>query len=158
MHPVSQSASHDFRIVGEARGEIAIGPAARILELLRKIPMIEREHRPNAGSEQLVHQPAVKIQPLGIRLARAFRLDACRRHGKPVAVEVQRAHQRNIFAIAMIVIAGDVTVRAVLDLARSVRETVPNGFALAVLVPCALDLKRGRGGAPIEIFGETDFR
>ena len=42
------------------------------------------------------------------------------------------------------------------DLPRGMTETIPDGFAFAVLVPCAFDLIRGGGGAPIEIPGESN--
>jgi hypothetical protein len=55
-------------------------------------------------------------------------------------------------------IASDVAVRSVSDFARSMREAIPDGFALAVLIPRALDLKRRCGRAPVEILWETNFR
>jgi hypothetical protein len=71
---------------------------------------------------------------------------------------MQRAHERDVFAVAMVVVTGDVAVRVVSDLAGCVSETVPDGFAFAVFVPCAFDLVRGRGGAPVEAFREIDRR
>lgn len=38
---------------------------------------------------------------------------------------------------------------------RCVGGAVPDGFALAVFVPCAFDLVGGGGGAPEEAFGEA---
>jgi len=67
--------------------------------------------------------------------------------GKAIAVEVERAHQRDVFAVAVVVVAGDVAGGAVVDFAGGVRETVPDGFALAALVPRAFNLVSGGGGA-----------
>src|SRR5262245_53702790 len=54
----------------------------------------------------------------------------------------------------MVVVVRNVAGVAVLDLARRVRIRVPNRLALAVLVPRALNLIRGRRGAPVEAFRE----
>ncbi len=54
--------------------------------------MVERNQRTNASREQLIYQAAVKIKALGIWLAAAVRLDTSPRHGKTVAVQIQRAH------------------------------------------------------------------
>src|SRR6266849_5857293 len=37
---VAESTAHDVRVFGEARGEVAIGPAAGIFEGLRQIPVV----------------------------------------------------------------------------------------------------------------------
>ena len=57
----------------------------------------------------------------------------------------------------MIGIAGHVAGVAILDFAGSVREAVPDRFALAVFVPRAFDLIGGGGRAPEEILGERDL-
>jgi hypothetical protein len=54
-------------------------------------------------------------------------------------------------------IASDVAVRSIFDFAWSMREAIPDRFALAVLIPRALDLKRRCGGTPVEILRETNF-
>jgi hypothetical protein len=65
-------------------------------------------------------------------------------------------HNRNIFAIAVIVVAGDIRIRAVFDFARFVRKTVPYGFAFAIFVPRSLDLEGGGSSAPIKAFREMN--
>ena len=69
---------------------------------------------------------------------------------------MEGAHQSDVVAIAMVMIAGDIATRAVFDFPRSVAKAIPDRFAFAVLVPCAFDLISGRGGAPIEIPGESN--
>src|SRR5262249_55732094 len=54
-----------------------------------------------------------------------------------------RAHQRDILLVAVIVVVGDIAVLVVLDPPRRVREPIPDRLALTVLVPRALDLIRG---------------
>src|SRR5437899_3305216 len=56
----------------------------------------------------------------------------------------------------MVGIAGDIAGGGALHLAGSVREAVPDGFALAVFVPSAFDLIGGGGGAPDKFFGEFE--
>src|ERR1019366_6405785 len=99
-------------------------------------------------------QAAVEINSLGIRLACARWLNPRPRNRETVAVEIQRSCQRDVFTPAMIAVAGDVAGVAVLDLAGSMREAVPNGFALAVFVPCTFDLVRGGGCSPPKVLWE----
>jgi hypothetical protein len=66
-------------------------------------------------------------------------------------------HQRHIFAIAVVMIASDVAVRSIFNLAWRVGEAIPYGFPLAVFIPCAFDLKCGCGCTPVEILWETNF-
>src|ERR1044072_9805836 len=47
-------------------------------------------------------------------------------------------------------VVRDVPVLVVLDIPRRVGERVPDGRALAVFIPGALDLVRGRGDAPVK--------
>ncbi len=56
----------------------------------------------------------------------------------------------------MIGIAGDIAGGGALHLAGSMREAVPDGFALAVFVPAAFDLIGSGGGAPDKVFGEFE--
>src|SRR6266478_4677061 len=58
----------------------------------------------------------------------------------------------------MVGIAGDIAGSGALHLAGSVREAVPDGFALAVFVPAAFDLIGGGGGTPDKFFGKLEWR
>jgi hypothetical protein len=71
---------------------------------------------------------------------------------------MQCPHERDVFAVAMVVIAGDVGVGAVLDAAASVGKTIPDGFTLAVFVPGAFDLIGGSRCAPVEAVRKRDRR
>ena len=57
----------------------------------------------------------------------------------------------------MIGIAGDVAGVLVLDGARSVRETVPDGLGFAIFFPCAFDLVGSSCRAPEKTVGKRDF-
>ena len=51
-HQVAELARHVLRVLGEALGGVAVGPAARVLQGLRKVPVIERRRRLDAALEQ----------------------------------------------------------------------------------------------------------
>ena len=161
QHPVgdaiAQRARHQFDVVGEAGRRIAIGPASGIFERLRQVPVIERDQRADVGFEQGIHETAVVIDAFGIRRTAPVRLNSRPGNREAVAVQIHRPHQRNVFAPAMIGVAGYVAGVAILDFARGVREAVPDGFALAVFFPRAFNLVSGSGGAPIEIPGESNW-
>src|SRR5258708_39492963 len=57
----------------------------------------------------------------------------------------------------MVRIAGDIAGGGALHLAGSMREAVPDGFALAVFVPAAFDLIGSGGGAPDKFFGKLEW-
>src|SRR5580704_15120687 len=97
------------------------------------------------------------IDRFGIRGARPGGLKARPGNREAVAVQVHGAQEREVFAKAMIGVAGYVAGVAILDFAGGMGEAVPDGFALAVLVPRAFDLVRGGGGAPEEALGEGNL-
>jgi len=77
---------------------------------------------------------------------------------KAITIEAESAHERDVVAVAVVVVAGDVAGIGVGDLAGCVGEAVPDGFAFAIFIPCAFDLVRGSGGAPEEAGGERKVR
>ena len=56
----------------------------------------------------------------------------------------------------MVVVARDIARGAVADRAGRVREAIPDALALAILLPGALDLIGGGGGAPEKAGGEVN--
>ena len=55
--PVAEAARHDRGVLGEAVGGVPLRPAARVLQLLRQVPVVEGEHGVDAVLEQLVDEP-----------------------------------------------------------------------------------------------------
>ena len=150
LDAVAQRADDVAGVVGKARGRVALGPAAGILERLRQVPVVQRRERADSRVQRRVGQPLVVVEPFRVRRAAPVRLDPRPGDREPVAAQVELAQQRDVFRIAMVAVAGDVAGVAVVDPARRVREPVPDGFALAVFAARALDLiGRGRG-APQE--------
>jgi hypothetical protein len=138
----------DLCVVGEARGGVAPGPAAAIDQRLRKVPVVQRDEWADAGVVQRTDQALVVIDSLRIRRAAAIGLDARPGNRKAVRADVQPAHQRDIVEIAMIAVAGDIAVVAVLHFAGRVREAIPHRFATSVVLDRSFDLVGRRGDAP----------
>src|SRR5215472_1358898 len=145
------------RIVRKVAGEIAIRPTAAIFQRLGKIPVIHRAPGANSGGNKCVDEPAVVIDSLHIGSASAGRLYAGPRDGETVALQVQGFGQCDVLRVKMILIARDIAVHATPDLARCMREPVPDRFAFAVFVPRTFHLIGSRGCAPEEIVGEMGF-
>src|SRR5256885_2290111 len=102
--------------------------------------------------------PGPRGTPLASRGPRPapHRQDAAPRDAEAVRVEPQVGEQRDVFGGAAVVIAGDVPRVAVGGEPRRVGEAVPDARPRAVGERRALDLVRGRRGAPEEPLGEAN--
>ena len=88
--------------------------------------------------------------------ARRFRgLNARPRDGKPIALLVKTAWPAPVLRVEVVLVAGHIARRSALHFAGSVREPIPDGFALAIFLPRALHLVGGGGRAPQEAIGEN---
>src|SRR5882672_9711969 len=63
---------------------------------------------------------------------------------------MQAFQNSDVFLIALVLIAGDVSGRGPFDLPHGVREAVPIRFALSIHIPGAFNLVCGRGHPPEE--------
>ncbi|MDF9816883.1 hypothetical protein M2266_006196 [Streptomyces sp. SPB162] len=88
-YPVAEGAGDDRRVVGEPVGGLADRPAARVLQLLRQVPVVERQDGPDTPVQQLVDQRAVEVQPLLQGGAAPGGLDARPGHGQPVVGQAE---------------------------------------------------------------------
>ena len=76
FYAVAEVLRHVAGVLGEGlRRPLGLPAAVGVLERLRQIPVVEGGKRLNAVGEQLVHEPAVEIEPLRVGLPRAFRKD-----------------------------------------------------------------------------------
>ena len=116
--------------------------------------MIDRR---DACGEQRVDQPVVEVEPRFVDRARAVRLYARPGDREPVAVDAELAHQRNVFAVAMVVVAGDVAGVAVVRSAGRMAEGVPDRGAAAVFGYRTFDLVRRGGHAELESGRKVDW-
>ena len=152
FHAVAQALGHVTRIVPERlRGVAGLPAADTVLQRLRQIPVIQRRVGFDAVLQELIDQPVVEIEPLGIRRTAAFRKHPRPGDRKPVGLDAEIPDQADVFLVAMVMIVGAVGVAAILDLARRMRESVPDRTAAAVLIDGAFDLIGRRGGAPDKI-------
>ena len=151
-HRRRQGVVDDAGVVDEAIDRLAGQPAANVLQRLRQLPVVEREHRHDAARQQAVDEPAVVVEAGGVRLAAARGLDARPLHGEHVGLQAEPGDQVEIALQlrGVVGVAGTVAGVAVQDAPRLVREGVPDRRALAIGARGALDLVAGRGGAPDE--------
>src|SRR4051812_25344830 len=63
LDPITESPGDDRDVLLEPIEDLAVGPAAPILERLGKVPVVERHPWLDAAGEALVHHPAVEVEP-----------------------------------------------------------------------------------------------
>src|SRR5215471_5368759 len=116
--------------------------------------MIQSGKGSNACFEKCVYELVVEIQTFLICWPPARRLNAWPGDREAVAFDSHLAHEFDVFCIAVVMINGHIPIVSILDFSRSVRETVPNGFAASVLLDCSLNLIRRRSYSPNEVLRE----
>ena len=144
------------RVLGEPARGVAGGPATRVLQRLRQVPVVQREGRLDAALAQAVDQATVEVQAGLVGRALAVRLDARPGHREPVGADAKLGEQVEIGVEPPVVVAGHVAGVAVAHLARGVAEGVPDRVAPAVGLGRPLDLIGGGGRAEQEIAGNRD--
>src|SRR5262249_55518171 len=92
----------------EARGEIAIGPAAGVFKRLREIPVVQRADGTDLCFEQSVGDTLIVIEALLIRGAGAIGLNPRPADREAAALQIELTHDGDILVVAMIGITGDV--------------------------------------------------
>ncbi len=113
--PVGEAFVDGGGVVGEAQRGVTGRPAAGVLERLRQVPVVQRDPRADAGTEQLVDEPLVEPEAVGGQRPGAVGLQARPGDREAVGVETELAHQRDVLAIAVVVVGGDVAGVAVED-------------------------------------------
>jgi hypothetical protein len=63
LHAVAQPPDDGLRVLDERLRRLPCGPAARVLERLRRVPVEERRERLDAVREQLVDEAVVEVEP-----------------------------------------------------------------------------------------------
>ncbi len=149
-HPVAERLRADRGVVGEAPGGVAHRPAAFVLELLGKVPVVEGDGGRDAMLAEFVEHRAVVVEARLAGGAAPARLDPRPGDGEPVGPQAERGHQRDVLAVPVVGVAGDVARVPAADLARRMAEGVPDRGALAVCARRSLDLVSGRRRAPDE--------
>jgi hypothetical protein len=155
-HAVAEGAIAHARVVGEPVGDVAIEPAATIVERFGEIPVIERRRRLDVALQQRIDQPRVEVDALLVDATRALGKDAAPRDAEAVGVEAELGHQRDVLRVPPVVIARDVARVAIGREAGAVREALPDARARAVGERRTFDLVCGGGGSPEEAVGKSD--
>ena len=139
---VAQLGRHQRRVLGEALGGVAHGPAAGRLARLRQVPVVERRDRLDAALAQAFAQPPVPVDPRAVQGAAPLGLHPRPGDREAVGLGAERRHQVQVLAPAVVVVAGDVARVAARDRPRTAAERVPDRRAAPVLAHGALDLVR----------------
>ena len=142
VHPVAERLPRQVGVVGQPVRGVAVQPAARTLQRLGGVPVVQRRHRPDAGGQQFVDQLVVERHPGAVRAALALRLQPGPGEREPVGVHAEVAQERHVLADAMVVVGCDGGVGAVQDASRLRHEHVPVRRSAAALAHGALDLER----------------
>src|SRR5206468_7618242 len=141
------------RVLGERVDDVAVAPAALVLERLRQITVIERDERLDAVLEQRVDQAVVVLEAARLAVASAAREEPRPREREAVRVHAEPREQVDVLAPAAVVVAGE---RA--EVAALPGEAIPDGGAAAVGVERTLDLERRGRRAPEKAVGEALHR
>lgn len=150
FHPVAQVLRHHICIFDKRFGGGSTGPAARILQNLGQIPVVEGGEGGDTRLQQPVHQATVEVETGLVDFAPSVGQNARPSDGEAIGLQPQFLHHPNVVGPAVVVIAGHIARVAVVHFARRAAEAIPDGFALAVFVPRAFDLKSSRCAAPLE--------
>ncbi len=69
---VAQCLDGNAGVLGKPVGNVAVEPAAPVVERCRKVPMVERRQRRDSGFKQGIDQPVVEGDAPGVGPAGAF--------------------------------------------------------------------------------------
>ena len=152
-HPVAERVVDERGVLGQAVGGLALRPAARVLEHLRQVPVVQRRPRLDAAFQQPVDEAVVERDAARVERAAAGGLHPWPGDREAVGVDAQPLQQVEVLARAVVVVARDVAAVS-LDDAAVAAERVPDRRRPAVEVRRALDLVRGGRHAPDEVRGE----
>ena len=140
---VTEGLRREQGVVGETRCCVARHPAALVLEGFWHVPVEQCRDRADARGQQLVEQAVVERYAGLVGWPRAAGLDARPRQREPVRVDAQLLHERDVFAVAVVVVVGHRGIGPVGDAAGLGHEGVPRRRTSAVFAHGALDLEGG---------------
>ena len=118
--------------------------------------MVERRVGSDSALEERIDEAVVKVQARDVH-TRPTCENARPRDGEAIGVDTERGHARDVVAVPVVVVAGHVAGRTVVDRAGPAAEDVPDGWLLAVSVVRSLDLVRARRHAEDEVPRKLHF-
>ena len=139
---------HQCAVVGEPVGDVAIEPSAQVVQRGGEVPVVERRHRFDVRGDERVDQPPIEIDTALICAPLSVRQHATPTNAEAVGLQAERAHQRDVVGIAMVVVAGNVAGIAAGGQSGRMREALPDARARAVVERRPFDLIRRGGRAP----------
>ncbi len=155
-HPIAEPAADHIDERSEVLHDAASEPAAAVvLQRLRQIPVVERQEWGDASLEQSINQARVEVEPGFVDAASTFGHDSRPGDRKTIGVQVELAHELDVFPPSMVVIAGDVAGLIVDDVSGVVGEGIPDTWPTPVFSHGTFDLVRRRGSAPVEAVWEV---
>src|SRR5215469_3750275 len=102
--------------------------------------MVQGHKGSNAASQECIHESIIKIQATLIDSSRSLRKNAWPRDGETIRVQAEFGHQRYILRHTVVMVGSDISVIALVNLARSSRELIPDGRTTPIFIRCALYL------------------
>ena len=145
----------ELGIAAEGRDNVAVEPAAFVLQGAGQVPVIEGDHRFDAVFQKFVNQLVVKAQTGFVDFAVAVGDDPGPADREAVSLDAEFLHQGDVLAEAMVDIAGDIACVAAADMPGGiVAEVVPDARPFTVFIPGAFTLIGGAGDAPQKLFGK----
>src|SRR5579863_1916718 len=151
LHPIAEASGHDLGVIGEPMPDIAVQPAAAVLQRLRQVPVIEASPRRDSVFAAFVHQAVVEIEPQRVDRPGSSRNNSRPRRRETIGAEAAAGDQFDIFAIAPIMVGGYGRGFAAMNVALGAREYVPDRIAATVNVDGAFNLVCGGRHTPAEI-------
>jgi len=156
LDPVPQPPGDRFCIPDKRVHRGTVRPAAALLQLLGKVPVIERRKRTYPPRKKRVHQAFVEIESLRVEGAVPFGIDPRPGNGEPIDLEAEILHEVEVGTVAVVMIARHAAVIAVCGLPRGAGKPIPDGLAFPVFVLRPFDLICSSRRPPDEPVGKTE--
>src|ERR1700722_13006324 len=151
-HTVAEMSRDQLGILREALCRVPIGPSSMLsLQGGRQVPVIQGCERLDVALEQAVDQPVIEIQTTAVDGAVAVRLHPRPGNGKAIPLNAQCRDQVEIRLEPVVVVTGDLAVRAVRGRTGAQAEFVPDRWPLAVGARRPFDLEGAARDTPSEI-------
>ena len=110
--------------------------------------MIQGDVGVDAAGEELVDQAVVEAEARFVGAPRPLGQHPGPGHREPVGAQTEVGHERDILAVPVVVVAGDVAGVAVPHPPRGVGKVVPDALPATVLIDGPFDLIRGGRRSP----------
>jgi len=156
VNNIAQFLKTDFGIFLKSAYNGTVCPAPGIFQRLGQVPVVNRGAGGNAVFVQFFAEAAVIGYTLFVHFSRSGGDNAGPGNGEAVAVKTKFRHQRDVFGIMVVLVAGNFAAFPRVYRARLAGKSIPNRFAASAFVTGAFNLITGSGGSPYKIFGKNE--